>query len=320
MELLLVGLPGARFRWLHHHLQALAPSFIPAGAEALSTVPTDAPMMLRAAYHLDEAWADALRQGSARGIVVLEQPELAFDELRQQGVAPIDALRTLVATAMPFGALSGCDSVLMLDATDWGDTAATGRRILHHSGWDIAEDRAQVWLENFAATEPPQRQPVLDPQDAALLAPVLQPALHHAATGLRQPVVWPRGCLRWGDQPEEPAPRVVELTGWSRILVFGPYLPLPPGDWTMRTVLAFSPAAREARLTLELRGQEVIGRCRFTVERPGLFAAVMRVTIPSPHHALELQLRLDHGVIEGCLGIDHVGFIPQEPQNAQSVA
>jgi hypothetical protein len=103
------------------------------------------------------------------------------------------------------------------------------------------------------------------------------------------------------------------MIGPARNLVFGPYLPLPPGHWEMRTVLAFSPEAEGAKLVLFLRGLDLrlIAHYRFTVPCAGLFAVVMNVTVASAREPLEIQLMLEQGAIEGRVGIDNISWTPR---------
>jgi hypothetical protein len=150
----------------------------------------------------------------------------------------------------------------------------------------------------------------LTSDEAAVVAGALSPACRYAATGKRQSVIWPRACLFWGDRPGEPAPRVLDLTGPSRVLAYGPYFHLPPGRWTARAMVAFSPECRGAPFSFELHGSAEFGRCNFGVDHPGVFIVTWKVTVPSAREALEIRLVSQRGAIEGTLGIDHVEFVP----------
>ena len=45
-------------------------------------------------------------------------------------------------------------------------------------------------------------------------------------------IALPRERFFNGDAPGEPCPEVLDLTGLGRILVYGPFLTIPPGRWT----------------------------------------------------------------------------------------
>ena len=102
----------------------------------------------------------------------------------------------------------------------------------------------------------------------------------------------------------------LDLTGPARVICYGPYFRLPPGRWTARVRLAFSPHCMGAPLALEMHGEAQRGHCRFRVPRAGLFEAVFPFVIPSAREALELRLVSERGAIEGALGIELAVLTP----------
>jgi hypothetical protein len=105
-------------------------------------------------------------------------------------------------------------------------------------------------------------------------------------------------------------PRVLDLTGPSRVLVYGPYFRLPPGRWTASATIAFSPSCRDTSFTVEIHGSAEISRRLFRVEKPGVFVVSWPVIVPSVWEALEFRLVSQRGAIEGKLGIDRVELVP----------
>jgi hypothetical protein len=182
------------------------------------------------------------------------------------------------------------------------------RHILQAGGWAGGGDAMAKVVRQFAATCPPL-VPVAA-EDAALMEQVVLPAFRFASTGMRGDVTWPRAVLLWGDHPNEPAPRVLDLTGPARVLCYGPYFRLPPGHWKARVKLAFSPRCKDAPLALEMHGEARHGRCRFRVPGAGLYEAVFPFVIPSPREAIEIRLVSERGAIEGALGIEHATLTP----------
>lgn len=59
--------------------------------------------------------------------------------------------------------------------------------------------------------------------------------------------VWERARFRWGDEPDRVCPATIDVTGPARVLLFGPYVPLPPGLW--RAEIAFDLCEQGARRT-----------------------------------------------------------------------
>lgn len=63
-------------------------------------------------------------------------------------------------------------------------------------------------------------------------------------TGALQTEWWGPSLFRHGDRPDAPCPPEIDITGRARILVFGPFVPLPAGRW--RAAVTFE-ACAEAR-------------------------------------------------------------------------
>lgn len=307
----LVGYPGARFRLVHDQMAAMQHDVlaVSAGADG-DLLPAPQPAFL-AAHVVDPDWEAMIRQGDACAVLLLDAGDASLAEMIADGVAVIDAMRVVIGCVSGTRALIGCPHVLAL--TGPAEPAnATLRRIAAHCGWPPPSG---------TGAQPDRTVSGSEEQDG-LLRDVLAPWLHYVTTGERQRTVWSRSLLRWGDQPEQPAPRVVEMTGMARNLVFGPYLALPPGQWEMRTVLAFSPEAEGARLVLFLRGLDLrlIASYRFVVPCAGLFAVVMNVTVESEREPLEIQLMLEHGAIDGRVGIDTITWTPVAPSGQATEA
>jgi hypothetical protein len=206
-------------------------------------------------------------------------------------------------------------NVLILYRSDFQNDPEIGSRILGHAGlWrEPAEDPLlQLVRSSIDDLDGLLTEPASIPQSLQnLTKTVLAPSIHYGCTGQRVPVVWPRDCLYWGDQPGLPLPRVLELTGPARVLVYGPYYVLPVGTWRIRVTLAVSASACKTPLALELHGAAELARFQFSVDQPGLFVASMVITIRSAREPLECRLTVLRGAIEGQLGLDRIEFTPE---------
>jgi hypothetical protein len=69
--------------------------------------------------------------------------------------------------------------------------------------------------------------------------------------GLQTSMWWGRELFLTGDVPDGRCPAVIDVTGRSRILSYGPYAPLGPGAWRARAVLDLCPDAARCRLALQ---------------------------------------------------------------------
>jgi hypothetical protein len=87
--------------------------------------------------------------------------------------------------------------------------------------------------------------------------PRRRPEARAQPTAIEAPVV-PEGALWWGpevfvtpDGPANACPTIIDLTGRSRYLVFGPYLALSPGLWRARAFVDLCPDAARRLLAFE---------------------------------------------------------------------
>jgi hypothetical protein len=316
MDLLVAGPPGSLPGWLSDLVTtAAAQSDVEVTAATIGAdhgwtprPPGDGGIRLFLAEQVAADFITAVHSGEVRAILGLDEPFRAFAALRAAGHDTGAALRRLSASATVLGALAGTTSTIVVT----GEAAQEVDAILAHSGIPLA---AAELPERFrcAETRPDVEPYVLTDNESAVVEAVLVPAWRYATTAVRQAVTWPRACLFWGDRPDEPAPRVLELVGPARVLAYGPYCHLASGPWTCRAVLAFSPSAKGAPMALELHGIGIeLGRRRFRVPDSGLFAVELPLVVPWPHEPLEIRLVSERGAIEGQLGIDRIEFVPRD--------
>ena len=315
MQLLITGTPGTRFEhvcdllatgtdWLpsaitqRHSDPAKAWIACPDGSTTQSLIITNYP---------GDSFLDAVVSGKLPSVIVLDSPLHSFLDLRRAGHDAIGIIRNLSACATRLGELSRCPAALLLGPEVPATPAAVLQAISNQTGWPLPSNGAGA-PDGSEQTRPSAA--ILSPQEHSLVTDVLEPAFHFAATGDRSGLTWPHACLLSGDNPGQPAPAILDLTGPARVLVYGPYLHIPPGHWTAQAKFAFSPSSRGTKLALEFHGISQLARCSFTVEQPGVFQIDLPVHIPSAREAIELRLVLEHGAIEGHLGLDGIQLLP----------
>jgi hypothetical protein len=314
VDILVAGTPGPLLRWTCDLLAGAAARrfasvlHVAIGGEETWIPPEEAgPVQVRLFFGdaVREPWASVIRDNRMPAIVVIDEPVWAWDALCRTGHLSGEAIRYLILIATTLGDLAGHPRVLTLTRAAWDDPAAVAARILEHAGFgvDVEGDTLPPLDETLDYGIPADIQPLVD---GAVI-----PAFTYAMTGERVPVEWPRECLFWGDKMGEPAPRVVDLTGPARGLIYGPYYALAPGRWTMRATLAFSPDSCGTPMAMEFYGAAELGRFPFKVQQPGVFAASFAVTVLSPREPLEIRLVTERGAIEGSIGFDRITFTPE---------
>lgn len=331
MDVLIAGMPGPLLRWTCD-LAAAAAALVdrPVACVAVggddtwvtSLEPAPAAIRLFVAHESSGAVASAVRDGRLTALLVIDDPALALLDLLRFGHPSDVAFRSLSAAATVLRELAGGPMALFVTVDAAEPVRDVQARVLDHLGlklrpeeladlaWRFGDRAPDTTMAEALAVFHPQHGELTAPEVAVVQA-ALVPACRYAMTGQRTPVVWPRSCLFWGDRPGEPAPRVLELTGPSRVLIYGPYFRLPPGRWTARATIAFSPSCSNVPFTLEMHGSAEFGRSRFRVEQPGVFIVACAVTVPSAREPLEVRVVSQEGAIDGRLGIDRVELRPE---------
>ena len=112
-------------------------------------------------------------------------------------------------------------------------------------------------------------------------------------------LTWPRESFIDGDAPGEPLPASIEVAGRSRILAYGPYLPLPAGEWRATAYLGFSPDVGRLPFILEVDTGSTISRGFFEVERGGIYTVELDFLVADFLHPVEMRLISQDSALEG---------------------
>ena len=164
---------------------------------------------------------------------------------------------------------------------------------------------------------PPARRgtPVATPLLNAYLDPLFA-AAGQVPIGSATPLglAWPRESFLDGDAPGETLPATVEVAGRARILAYGPYLPLPVGDWRATAFLGFSPDIGSLPFILEADTGGAVARGFFEVERGGIFTLELDFQVTDALHPVELRLISQDSALEGQLALIEVELKQSPPQ------
>ena len=165
--------------------------------------------------------------------------------------------------------------------------ASNGARVLDAAAMALDLPRLGVVRRADAATTTPTEATALDVY--LTLPPV------SGAKALWQPdlFTYPAGRMA-------AAPLQVDLTGRPRILVYGPHIDLPPGNWRATVRLDVDPEGGQLRLRLEWGQGTRMATASVTIKEPGRYAIRLNQDWLDPG-AAEMRLWLDEASFGGRL-------------------
>jgi len=255
--------------------------------------------------------------------VALEPPQACVAALMQDhGQSFLDAVRAAANSCAAIFALLDHPGVLVLRQEDGRSPCELAQALAAHYrlcvppgqitalATTLAENRAT--LSALSPYAPPPEGPQglgadrLLPQ---LLPGALAPADAWLHTGQLQDVTWHRDLFFSGDSPgQPPAPRI-DVTGAARCLFYGPYIRLPPANWSCALLLGCGADAVGLTLAAEIFAGEVLGRAEFTVSEAGFFELEFSFTL-SGDWPVEIRLFTPRAAFEGHIALVQAALRP----------
>ena len=147
----------------------------------------------------------------------------------------------------------------------------------------------------------------LEQPERALINGALGAYIEHFAGGDLTSITWERELFFVGDEPAAKATLPIDVTGRARCLIFGPYIALPPGSWSVSVLLGFSKEAAELGYVVEVVAGTHVSRINLRPEGEGVFEANLTISIePSMDHPVEVRLFNERAGFEGRLALGAV--------------
>jgi len=123
-----------------------------------------------------------------------------------------------------------------------------------------------------------------------------------------QQIVWPLALFHRPDGRPWRAP--IDLTGPARVVLYGPYLHLPVGQWTARVEFEIDGAVSGVEASTDVVVNEVVTEKTFEMPAKGIFAYELSFRVENPHQWVEIRLFIKKSAIEGVFLPRSVGVRP----------
>jgi hypothetical protein len=213
----------------------------------------DAPaQLIMGARQPDERLRAALAETEIPFIMALDDPRGAVNDIiAKTGADPAAATRA-VANSCPFiMRYLTIPGALTLHAKQGrSDPSGTVLAIAGHLRIPISESQAAEIAHNLAQgglapveSNVSDGAQLLPERSRKMLDGALAPYGEFFAGANMSQFIWTRDLFALvGDPTKKPA-HLIDVSGGSRCLIYGPYIHLSPGSWNARVVLGFSPEA-----------------------------------------------------------------------------
>jgi hypothetical protein len=226
----------------------------------------------------DVAGATQLVASSCAGIIRFVSSPGALALFREQGSASPEATARAIARHL---ALSVCDGEITEIVEE---LAATGQTFEHSGGgapWDGLEAEAQRVVRG-----------------------ALDPFVTYLATGVFPPIAWERELFFLGDRPNERAAGLIDVTGRARCLLHGPYIMLPPGQWSLALNLLFSGGAVDHDFLIDVVGDRQVASCTVRPEAEGVLDVNLQFTLDAmTDHPITIRLSTRRAAFDGTVAL-----------------
>lgn len=322
MLYLSIGLGGPVAAWCEDALvrlgaergvERLPPANGVVGA-VLGLVRSSASSAVASVSHPDSQLLDVLDLTGAPFLLALDDPDKF-----PPGADPVATVRAISAACIALMRFDRLTGALRIHA---GMIAADPQKavsmIAAHFGFSA--DSGEIAA--IAATMPP---PAASPDTSETARRMIQGALggygSYFGSGVMGALVWTRELFRRASDPERPLSEPVPMrdTAGGRFLIYGPYIDLPPGDWSVQLQMDVSPDGGGQPVVVDVYCQKELAVARYT-SRPGaMLTPPLNFSIPEPGGKhVEVHVLIEREGAPGHLTLRHATISPVRPPAADA--
>src|SRR6266446_3600932 len=258
-------------------------------------------------------------------IVAVGDPRAALrDLLQHSGVSLADATRVVASSCAAMHTLTAAPGALVLSGSGDLDPMMLAAEIARHFELNVSREEIATSVGLLAEAghklEQSADQGWWDQhgeREQAIINGAIQPyASHFASGGDLEPLAWEREpfCI-YEDPPAEfpvPATRPVNITMRARVLVYGPGMGLPLGNWSANVVLGFSAETVGMSFTVEVYAGRQLSSTELRPVAAQVLEANLNFTIENTvEQRIEIRVLSERPAFHGRLALGHVTLTPQ---------
>lgn len=247
--------------------------------------------------------------------IALNDPrDAALEMINRHGLDIADAVRRVSNSCASMMSCIALPEALVLNANrDWHDPLATAALVARHFGLSVTPAEIEAIVCEVAATELnpawPAPENASDPAADAVSSIVkgaVAPYVEHFLGAPFGPLTWARELVM--ADGHAPALHAVDITGRVRALLYGPYISVPPGNWTAEIVLGFSQETADVNFLVDLLvGGKQLSATNIQPNREGIYSINLSFIIDEGNsHPLEFRVINEKPAFDGKVALGQI--------------
>jgi hypothetical protein len=252
-------------------------------------------------------------------LVALGDPRGALRNLVEQGITDLaNATRAVASGCAAMLTINQGAHALVLTSEDARDLPAVAAAIARHFEIPIDADEVAALVEQLPGIEREEADSWswwdgLSEREQATITGAIDPYIAHFAGDDLERLVWEPELFYLSEEPIGPAlvaaTRPVDLTGRPRIVVYGPFINLPPGAWSTDVVLGFSAEAAGLSFLVEVFAGAQLAQTRITVTGEQVIETWLSFTIDaSIDQPAQIRIWSERSAFDGRLALGYVAI------------
>jgi hypothetical protein len=256
-------------------------------------------------------------------LVTLGAVDLALHQLVQRpGYDLASATREIASSCAAMMTLAAAPGALVLPSGGQ-DPTALAASIARHFGFTLSSDEiaaVAASVETVAETEEKEENGWFDrlgQHEQTIINGALEPYVKYfSGGGELEPIVWEPDLFLTiegaADGPWKPVSGPIDITGRARFLIFGPYINLPPGAWSVTAVIGFSAETAGLSFVIEIAAGTQLSFARVQPTGEQVIQTDLQFTIDdSATQAVEVRIVSERAAFDGRIVLGHVRLVPR---------
>ena len=291
---------------------------------ALSLIDADATHLVVGARQPDERLRAALVAMKARFVVALGDPRSAVADLVGSANGDLRTVTRAIANSCPFvmRCASSPGAITIRGYQAGTDAVEAVMAIARHFELTLYDGEAQRIVDELAArglryAAAPCEDPITTHK---LVEGALTAYAEWFAGGDLARIIWPRELFN--ADSSSGLIHALDVSGGTRILIYGPYIHLPAGSWMARVILGFSPEAAGHSFYVDAYsgGQRALAHRSFQPMKAGVYTLDIDFSLDEPSGlGLEIRVFVSSDNARGQLAFGHVILRPLAMRQSDAV-